>query len=286
MKKLIIGFAITAFAASSFPAPSDAQCLFYRCGYCVRDRSKARIPAATPKPAAPKSVAAPKPAKPKPVAKSKPIEKSKVVAASKPANLEAVGRVAALKAAINCAVTKFHRNDDPPECNYVAAAVADSLGRQGYKIPYFRNTNFGETGYTRNEADMCPIRGQVANQMYDFIKKAVCSPASGWVLCRTAAECQKAANEGKFAVGVGHSPDGKEHGHIVVVYPDTAASSNFISVKSNLSWDGSVKEPTHRLYDQPFGIKSKTGKPIWAVYDPDRRSKDIPECCADGVCSP
>jgi hypothetical protein len=106
-----------------------------------------------------------------------------------------------LKAAVELAA-KSPGCFGPMSCNFFVGNVGKSLD-----IPYFRNV------LVTSHPDHF-----LANNMYNFISRAVKSRGSGWI---EVAPCtaQALADRGDFVVAVAQSLDPSDHGHIAIVVP-------------------------------------------------------------------
>lgn len=89
-------------------------------------------------------------------------------------------------------------------CNLFVGKIAEQL-----EIPYFRDI------LRDNSSD-----GRLANEIYEFVRKAVESRPSGWRVV-SPEEAQDLANRGRFVIGVARhtDPSPTNHGHVVVVTP-------------------------------------------------------------------
>jgi hypothetical protein len=142
-------------------------------------------------------------------------------------------------------------------CNFFVARI----GRDR-NIPYFRDVLY--PGSSPNQIGG-PDEARRANEIYDFISKAVRSNASGWRQL-TPDEAQELADRGKFVIGVSRNHDPSRSGHLAVVAP--AQMSNAGSGTG--PWVRDAQHPAQSVKaSRRFGSSVVT--PIWAVwrYDAD-----------------
>lgn len=91
-------------------------------------------------------------------------------------------------------------------CNYYIGELGKILD-----IPYFRDRSYTNDAIN-NE--------RVADQMNEFLEKAIKNPNSGWELLPSY-NIMSEADKGYFIVGSAHSIAGKsKHGHIAIVAPN------------------------------------------------------------------
>lgn len=137
-------------------------------------------------------------------------------------------------------------------CNFFVAHV----GRDR-NIPYFRDVL-----YPRSPPNQVggPDEARRANELYDFISKAVRSGASGWRQL-SADEAQELANRGRFVVGVARNHDPSRPGHVVVVTPAQMRKSG----AGSGPWVRDARKSAESVRaSSRFG--SSVVSPIWAVW--------------------
>jgi hypothetical protein len=137
-------------------------------------------------------------------------------------------------------------------CNFFVARI----GRER-NIPYLRDIVY--PGGAANQIGGSDEERR-ANEIYDFISRAVGSGASGWrqVMPDNA---QEMANQGKFVLGVSRNRDPSRSGHVVVVAPAQMNKSG----SGTGPWVRDSQNPSESVRaSRRFGSSVVT--PIWAVW--------------------
>lgn len=145
-------------------------------------------------------------------------------------------------------------------CNFFVAKIGEVRN-----IPYFRDVLFpGKENNTIGGLD----EQRRANDIYQFVKTAVSSRASGWHKVNKD-RAQDLANQGKFVIGVAKNTDPARSGHIAIVVPAWMPKRQVTSdrggpwVRDSQSANVSVCAGIHRF------VSPTLSEPIWAVWDPD-----------------
>ncbi len=140
-------------------------------------------------------------------------------------------------------------------CNFFVARIARTRN-----VAYFRDVLF--PGSLPNDIGG-PDEVRRANELYEFIARAVRSKPSGWRQL-SEEEAQQLANRGKFVIGTARSFNPASSGHVAVVAPSQMTKAG----AGTGPWVRDAQNPMRSIKaSQRFG--SSVVAPIWAVWEHD-----------------
>jgi hypothetical protein len=144
-------------------------------------------------------------------------------------------------------------------CNFFVARIGERLN-----IPYFQDVWFPNK---KSNVVGGPDETRKANEIYDFLRKATASKASGWREV-SAKDAQEFANQGDFVIGVAKNHDPARSGHVAIVAPAWLEKEKIADdrggpwVRDSRSPNVSVRAGIHRFISPEFT------KPIWVRWKP------------------